>query len=87
MDYLLTTETMLREISMLAWSIRTRVRYDGTLPFRAVIMVCVLLGWGLLHADCEQAEKIILKRHDRHRMAPGFGCYCLCAAEQRASFC
>lgn len=59
MDYLLTTETILREISMLAWSIRTRVRYDGTLPFRAVIMIDALLGWRL-HAGSEQAEKIIL---------------------------
>lgn len=46
MDYLLTTETILREISMLAWSIRTRVRYDGTLPFRAVTMIEVALDWG-----------------------------------------
>jgi len=44
---------------MLAWSIRTRVRYDGTLPFRAVIMIDALLGWRL-HAGSEQAEKIIL---------------------------
>lgn len=47
MDYLLTTEMVPKEISMLAWFIRTRVRYDGTLPFRAVTMIGALLGWEL----------------------------------------